>query len=158
MDGNPQGHSTVTDDQQWACRPAHASFPSSTGDTSLGSLKVTVVRIYTTANSREYTWVFSSCQSPTPTPVVNYLSAPPPVCHSFVSDSLRPHGLQPTRFLCPWDPPGKNTGVGCHFLLQGIFLTQGQNLGLQNCRHILYCLSYREVPFISTPMLKCLIC
>ena len=35
-----------------------------------------------------------------------------------VSDSLRPHGLQPTRLLCPWDFPGKNTGVGCHFLLR----------------------------------------
>ena len=32
----------------------------------------------------------------------------------------RPHGLQPTRLLCPWDFPGKNTGLGCHFLLQGI--------------------------------------
>ena len=32
---------------------------------------------------------------------------------SGVSDSLRPPGLQPTRLLCPWDPPGKNTGVGC---------------------------------------------
>ena len=35
-----------------------------------------------------------------------------------VSDSVRPHGLQPTRLLRPWDSPGKNTGVGCHFLLQ----------------------------------------
>ena len=35
-----------------------------------------------------------------------------------MSDSLLPHGLQPTRLLCPWDSPGKNTGVGCHFLLQ----------------------------------------
>ena len=35
-----------------------------------------------------------------------------------MSDSVRPHGLQPTRLLCPWDSPGKNTGVGCHFLLQ----------------------------------------
>ena len=40
---------------------------------------------------------------------------------------LRPHGLQPTRLLCPWDFPAKNTGVGCHFFLQGIFLTQGLN-------------------------------
>ena len=39
-------------------------------------------------------------------------------------DSLRPHGLQPTRLLCPWDFPSKDTGVGCHFLLQGIFPTQ----------------------------------
>ena len=35
-----------------------------------------------------------------------------------VSDSLRSHGLQPTRLLHPWDFPGKSTGVGCHFLLQ----------------------------------------
>ena len=33
---------------------------------------------------------------------------------------LRPHGLSPTRLLCPWDFPDRNTGVGCHFLLQGI--------------------------------------
>ena len=37
---------------------------------------------------------------------------------SVVSDSVRPHGLQPTRLLHPLDSPGKNTGVGCHFLLQ----------------------------------------
>ena len=37
---------------------------------------------------------------------------------SVVSDSLQLHGLEPTRFLCPWDSPGKNTGVGCHALLQ----------------------------------------
>ena len=37
---------------------------------------------------------------------------------SVVSDSVRPHGLQPTRLRRPWDSPGKNTGVGCHFLLQ----------------------------------------
>ena len=35
-----------------------------------------------------------------------------------MSDSVRPHGLQPTSLLRPWDSPGKNTGVGCHFLLQ----------------------------------------
>ena len=35
-----------------------------------------------------------------------------------MSDSSWPHGLQPTRLPCPWDSPGKNTGVGCHFLLQ----------------------------------------
>ena len=43
---------------------------------------------------------------------------------------LRPHGLQPTRLLCSRDFPGKNTGVGCHFLLQEIFPTQGLNLSL----------------------------
>ena len=35
-----------------------------------------------------------------------------------MSDSVRPHRQQPTRLHCPWDSPGKNTGVGCHFLLQ----------------------------------------
>ena len=37
---------------------------------------------------------------------------------SVVSDSQRPHGLQPARLACTWDSPGENTGVGCHFLLQ----------------------------------------
>ena len=41
----------------------------------------------------------------------------------------------------PWDSPGTNTGVGCHPLLQGIFLTQELNLGLLHCRQILYQLS-----------------
>ena len=35
-----------------------------------------------------------------------------------MSDSVRPHRWQPTRLPCPWDSPGKNTGIGCHFLLQ----------------------------------------
>ena len=49
---------------------------------------------------------------------------------SVVSDSLRPHGL-----LCPWDSPGENTGVGCHALLQGIFLTQRSNPRLLRLLH-----------------------
>jgi len=40
---------------------------------------------------------------------------------------LQPYGLLPTRLLCPWDSPGKNTGVGCHVLLQRIFPTQGSS-------------------------------
>ena len=51
---------------------------------------------------------------------------------------LWPHGLQPARLLCPWDVPGKNNGVSCHFLLQGIFLTQGLNTHLLHCRQIPY--------------------
>ena len=43
----------------------------------------------------------------------------------------------------PWDFPGKNTGVGCHFLLQGIFQTEGLNLGLLHCRRIPYYLSHQ---------------
>ena len=44
-----------------------------------------------------------------------------------VSNSVPSHGLQPARFLCAWDFPGKNTGVGCHFFLSGLFPTQGSN-------------------------------
>ena len=64
---------------------------------------------------------------------------------------LQPHGLlwcteESTRLLCLWNSPGKNTGVGCHSLLQGIFPTQGSNLGLLHRRRILYCLSHQEDP------------
>ena len=69
--------------------------------------------------------------------------------HSVVSDSLWHHGLCPASLLYPWDSPGKNTGVGCHSLLQEIFLTQGSNPGLLHCRQILYCLSYSLCIFIS---------
>ena len=69
-----------------------------------------------------------------------------------------PHRWRPTRLPCPWDSPGNNTGVGCHFLLQcmkvksgmgscslpqGIFPTQGLNPGVQHCRQILYQLSHQ---------------
>ena len=46
---------------------------------------------------------------------------------SVVSNSFCLYGLWPTRVLCPWNFPDKNARVGCHFLLQGIFLTQGLN-------------------------------
>ena len=49
--------------------------------------------------------------------------------------TLRSHGLQSTRLLCSWDSPGKNTGVGCHALLQGIFPTQGSNPHLLGLLH-----------------------
>ena len=66
---------------------------------------------------------------------------------SIVSNSLRPHRLSPpSSFLCPWDFPGKNTGVSCHFLLQGIFPTQESNPGLLHCRQILLPLSHQGGP------------
>ena len=63
---------------------------------------------------------------------------------SVLSDSLRPHELLPTRLLCPWDFPGNNTGVDCHFLLQRIFPTQGWNPGLPHSRQTLYHLSHQH--------------
>ena len=56
---------------------------------------------------------------------------------SVMSDCLQPHGL-----YSPWNSPGQNTGVGCLFLLQGIFPTQGLNPGLPNCKETLYYLSH----------------
>ena len=50
--------------------------------------------------------------------------------HAVMSDPSQFQGLQPSRLLCPWDFPGKNTGAGCHFLLQAIFSTQGWKLRL----------------------------
>ena len=61
-----------------------------------------------------------------------------------MSDYLQLHGLQSTKLLYLWDSPSKNTGVGSHSLLQGIFLTQGSNLGLPHYRQILYDLSHQE--------------
>ena len=49
---------------------------------------------------------------------------------SVMSNSVRSYGLWPNKLLCPWDSPGKNTREVCHFLLQGIFLTQEWNLHL----------------------------
>ena len=57
---------------------------------------------------------------------------------SLVSNSLRPHGL-----YSPWNSPGQNPGVGGLSLLQGIFATQGLNLGLPHCRQVLYQLSHK---------------
>ena len=55
--------------------------------------------------------------------------------HSVIPDCLWSYGLQSSRLICPWDSPGKNTGVGCQDLLQGIFLTQGSNPCLLHLLH-----------------------
>ena len=65
-----------------------------------------------------------------------------------MSDSLGPHRLEPARLLCPWDSSGKNTGVGCHFLLQELFLTQGLNPYLLRCGQILHHLGHQQSPRI----------
>ena len=62
---------------------------------------------------------------------------------SVVSNSLQPHGI-----YSPWNSPGQITRVGSLSLLQGIFLTQGSNLGLLHCRRILYQLSHQGRPLL----------
>ena len=67
---------------------------------------------------------------------------------SIMSDSLRPHRLEPARLFRPWNSSGKNTGVGSLSLLQGIFLTQGLNPGLPHYRQILYHLNHQGSPAV----------
>ena len=96
------------------------------------------------------------------------LSLSPPIPFCFVQSSFIPMGyvVLVTQF-CPtlcnpwtvahkatlsmgsWDSAGKNTQVGFHFLLQGIFPTQGSNPGLLHCRQILYCLNHQGSPIYS---------
>ena len=81
-------------------------------------------------------------------------------CYSdIVSDSLRPHGLRSLVGYSPWDFPGKSTRVGCHFLLQGIFPTQGLNLHSpvsnlcyckSGCKKYPYILSHVCIPYMLT--------
>ena len=84
-------------------------------------------------------------QNPTEIPLHTKLS----ISHSVVSDFLQPHGLKPTRLLYPWNSPGKNTGMGCHSLLQEIFPTQASNSGLPHCRQIVYSLSHQKTSVIT---------
>ena len=56
------------------------------------------------------------------------------------------------RLLCPWGSPGKNTGVGCHALLQGIFLTQGLKSGLPHWRQILYRLGLKTTAVMTSAL------
>ena len=68
---------------------------------------------------------------------------------SVMSNSVQPHGLWPARLLCPWNSPGKNTGMGSQSLLQGFLLTQGPNLVLLHCRQILIIWATREAPLVT---------
>ena len=67
---------------------------------------------------------------------------------SVMSDSLQPHGLSPIRVFCPWNFAGKNSAVGCHFLLQGIFPTQGSN------PHLLHLLNWQADSLPRVPLLS----
>ena len=62
--------------------------------------------------------------------------------------TLQPYKLWSDRLLCPWDSPGKNTGVGCYALLQGIFPTQGLN------PHLLGLLHWQEGSLPLVPLRK----
>ena len=61
---------------------------------------------------------------------------------------LPPHRLQSTRLLSPWDFPGRTTGVGCHFLLQGIFSNQGLKLHLLQWQAYSFLLNHPGSPYM----------
>ena len=72
---------------------------------------------------------------------------------------LGPHDpIDPSRLLCPWDFPGKNTGVGCHFFLQGIFLTQGLNLYLLHWQMDSLPLSHQGSLYLYNKVIKIIKC
>ena len=63
-------------------------------------------------------------------------------------DSVRPHRLQPTRLARPWDSPGKNAGVGCHFLLQCMKVKSESEVDLVTKQQIFLLASFKDVPDI----------
>ena len=94
---------------------------------------------------QEYRWFTEDLYVHSPFPVTTLpgvsaprlLSAHMQLSHSVVFDVLQHVGLEPAKLLCPWDFPGRNTGLGCHFLLQRIFLTQESYPCLLHCQWIL---------------------
>ena len=87
-----------------------------------------------------------------------YLYESENVSRLVLSNSFQPHEMYPSRLLCPRNSPGKNAIVDSHFLFQGIFPTHGSNLGLLNCRQILYCLSHQGSPFSQCFMVYFISC
>ena len=69
-----------------------------------------------------------------------------------MSDSVRPHRRQPTRLPHPWDSPGKNTGVGCHFIFKGIFMTQGLNPHILHSSSVQFSSVAQSCPTLCNPM------
>ena len=74
--------------------------------------------------------------------------------HSIMSDSLQPHGLKADTLLCPWSSPGRNTRVGCHFFLQGIFSTQRWNLVSCTAGSFFTFWAIREAPWARSINIK----
>ena len=79
-------------------------------------------------------WNWQTWIQKVPFPLVLWITVC--VSCSAMSDSLQPPRTVPARLLCPWNSPGKNTGVGCHSLFQGVIPTQGWNMSLLHCRQI----------------------
>ena len=103
------------------CDPMECRFPCSSVHGILQARILERVTIpFSRASSPPRDWTWASCIAGR---FFTIWATREPYCcccqvMSVVSDSVRPHRRQPNRLLCPWESPGKNTGVGCHFLLQ----------------------------------------
>ena len=135
------------------CRPPHIEGTHCLQRTfyTLSSRRASLRHLRLPASSRSLnTWLISLCLNQTRRPLGTgnfHLHSAPYFCKDFFSEQFcccfldaklcptlcRPMDCSP-QFLCPWNIPGKNTGVGCHFLLQGIFKTQGSNLHFPDWR------------------------
>ena len=114
-----------------SCAEAHPASPTK-GDRLLPCL---ISYLPTNVCSKGHTESRSSTEMKVPLIQACHLSVTP--------------GLQPARLLCPWDSPGKNTGVGCHAFLPGTFPTQDRTWVPHTIRQILYLLSHQSIKELS---------
>ena len=125
------------------CPSIHCSLTNHTSETFLLEPNSGVLIASWWVPSQSLQWIFWKTRPLLSPPFWNPIFSCPPhlwssvsnslsvatlsISPSVMSDSLPPHGLWPPRLPCSWGSPGKNTGVGCHALLPGIFLTQRSN-------------------------------
>ena len=91
-------------------------------------------------------WCGKYCHLPDPL----RMSAGPALQYVYVTDSLRPRGPWLARFLCPWDSPGKNTGVGCHALSRGYSLPRDRTQVSCTADRFFTIWATREAPALQT--------
>ena len=131
------------------CQPGSLSF-SRKQTPSRRPLKGTIVSPLYRNNLLTLEHASASSREPEP---VSSTSESESGSRSVLFDSAWSHGLGSARLLCPWDFPGKNTGVESRCLLQGVSPTQESNWGLLHCRWILYQLTYHGVKLQPAPRL-----
>ena len=101
------------------------------------------IYLYTVQNSPDLLYFDTSVDAFLVLVIKYYLKRNESESHSVLSGSMWPYGCWPVRLSLSMAFSSRNTGVGCHSLLQGIFLAQGWNPGLLSCRHILYHWNYQ---------------
>ena len=127
---------------EWVARPSSGGSSRPRGQTQVSCIAGRFFTIWATRETSRLSLLFSSSILETSYSVLHVLNC------SVLSDSLWPMDCSLPGFSVHGDSSGKNTEVGCHALLQGIFLAQGLNQGLPHCKQILYHLSHQGSPRI----------